>query len=77
MKRKMIALTAFMAVTLAGCGQIDEPLSTTNSNNQAATQIEVQTEKKTDAPAESTTNPQLNLNTTHFFPQKRCEHIKM
>ena len=58
MKRKMIALTAFMAVTLAGCGQIDEPLSTTNSNNQAATQIEVQTEKKTDAPAESTTEPE-------------------
>lgn len=55
MKRKMIALTAFMAVVLAGCGQIDEPLTTTNSNNQAAAQIEVQTASKTDAPTESTT----------------------
>lgn len=55
MKRKMIALTAFMAVALAGCGQIDEPLTTTNSNNQAAAQIEVQTASKTDAPTESTT----------------------
>ena len=56
MKRKMIALTAIMAVVLAGCGQIDEPLTTTNSNNQAAAQIEVQTASKTDAPVESTTD---------------------
>lgn len=55
MKRRIIALTAFMAVALAGCGQIDEPLTTTNSNNQAASQIEVQTASKTDAPVESTT----------------------
>ena len=57
MKRKMIALTAFMTVVLAGCGQIDEPLTTTNSNNQAATQVEVQTASRNDAPAESTTEP--------------------
>ena len=55
MKRRMIAITAFMAVALAGCGQIDEPLTTTNSNAQPAAQIEVQTASKTDAPAESTT----------------------
>ena len=38
MKRRMIAITAFMAVALAGCGQIDEPLTTTNSNDQPAAQ---------------------------------------
>ena len=54
MKRRMIAITAFMAVALAGCGQIDEPLTTTNSNAQPAAQIEVQTASKSDAPAEST-----------------------
>ena len=58
MKKRMIIITAFMAVALAGCGEIDEPLTTTNSNNQAAAQIEVQTESKTDASAESTTETQ-------------------
>ena len=57
MKRKMIALTVFMAFVLAGCGQIDELLTTTNSNNQAAAQIEVQTASRNDVPAESTTEP--------------------
>lgn len=63
MKRRIIALTAFMAVALAGCGQIDEPLTTTNSNNQAAAQIEVQTASKTDAPVESTSESEKTSTT--------------
>lgn len=49
MKRRIIALTAFMAVALAGCGQIDEPLTSVDGDNQPAAQIEIQTEKPTDA----------------------------
>ena len=49
MKRRFIAITAFMAVVLAGCGQIDEPLTTVDGDNQPAAQIEIQTEKPTDA----------------------------
>ena len=49
MKRRFIAITAFMAVVLAGCGQIDEPLTTVDGDNQPAAQIEIQTEKTTDA----------------------------
>ena len=63
MKRRMIAITAFMAVALAGCGQIDEPLTTTNSNDQPAALIEVQTASKSDAPAESTSEAE-NASTT-------------
>ena len=63
MKIRMIAITAFMAVALAGCGQIDEPLTTTNSNDQPAAQIEVQTASKSDAPAESTSETE-NTSTT-------------
>ena len=49
MKRRIIAITAFMAVALAGCGQIDEPLTSVDGDNQPAAQIEIQTEKPTDA----------------------------
>ena len=49
MKRRFIAITAFMAVILAGCGQIDEPLTTVDGDNQPTAQIEIQTEKTTDA----------------------------
>ena len=49
MKIRMIAITAFMAVALAGCGQIDEPLTSVDGDNQPAAQIEIQTEKPTDA----------------------------
>lgn len=69
MKRRMIAITAFMAVALAGCGQIDEPLTTTNSNAQPAAQIEVQTASKTDAPAESTSETE-NTSTTQKPKEK-------
>ena len=63
MKRRMIAITAFMAVALAGCGQIDEPLTTTNSNDQPAALIEVQTASKSDAPAESTSDAETTSTT--------------
>lgn len=68
MKIRMIAITAFMAVALAGCGQIDEPLTTTNSNAQPASQIEVKTASKIDAPAESISEAE-NTSTT----QKKTE----
>ena len=54
MKKKMIAITAFMAVVLAGCGQIDEPLTTVDGNNQSAAQIEIQTEEPTNAVSSET-----------------------
>ena len=63
MKKRMIAITAFMAVALAGCGQIDEPLTTTNSNDQPAALIEVQTASKSDAPAESTSEAEKTSTT--------------
>lgn len=63
MKRRMIAITVFMAVALAGCGQIDEPLTTTNSNDQPAALIEVQTASKSDAPAESTSEAETTSTT--------------
>ena len=63
MKRRFIAITAFMAVALAGCGQIDEPLTTTNSNDQPAALIEVQTASKSDAPAESTSEAETTSTT--------------
>ena len=69
MKRRMIAITAFMAVALTGCGQIDEPLTTTNSNDQPAAQIEVQTASKSDAPAESTSETE-NTSTTQKATEK-------
>lgn len=69
MKIRMIAITAFMAVALAGCGQIDEPLTTTNSNDQPAAQIEVQTASKSDAPAESTSEAE-NTSTTQKTTEK-------
>ena len=49
MKKRILAITAFMAVVLAGCGQIDEPLTSVDGDNQPAAQIEIQTEKPTDA----------------------------
>lgn len=63
MKKRILAITAFMAVVLAGCGQIDEPLTTTNSNDQPAALIEVQTASKSDAPAESTSEAETTSTT--------------
>ena len=48
MKKIKLAITAFMAVVLAGCGQINEPLTTTDSNDKPASKIEIQTEVHTD-----------------------------
>ena len=63
MKRRFIAITAFMAVILAGCGQIDEPLTTVEGDNQPAAQIEVQTASKSDAPAERTSETETTSTT--------------
>lgn len=73
MKIRMIAITAFMAVALAGCGQIDEPLTTTNSNAQPASQIEVQTASKNDAPAESTSETENTSTTQQTTEAKSTE----
>ena len=64
MKRRMIAITAFMAATLAGCGQINEPLATTNSNDQPAANIEIQTEIHTDAVTYETITETKRTSTT-------------
>ena len=48
MKKRILAITAFMAVALAGCGQINEPLTTTDSNDKPASKIEIQTEIHSD-----------------------------
>lgn len=63
MKRRMIAITAFMAVALAGCGQIDEPLTTVEGDNQPASKIEIQTEVHTD-PVTSGTITETEKTTT-------------
>jgi len=69
MKRRILAITAFMAVALAGCGQINEPLTTVEGDNQPAAQIEVQTASKSDAPAESTSEAE-NTSTTQKTTEK-------
>lgn len=53
MKRKLIALTAFLAVLLTGCGQMDEMASseTNHDTKSPAAQIEVQTEGLTETAA--------------------------
>ena len=63
MKKRILAITAFMAVALAGCGQINEPLTTVEGDNQPAAQIEVQTASKSDAPAESTSEAETTSTT--------------
>lgn len=69
MKRRMIAITAFMAVALAGCGQTGEQLTSMNSNAQPAAQIEVKTASKNAAPAESTSEAE-NTSTTQKTTEK-------
>ena len=69
MKKRILAITAFMAVVLAGCGQINEPLTTVEGDNQPAAQIEVQTASKSDAPAESTSEAE-NTSTTQKTTEK-------
>ena len=49
MKKRILAITAFMAVVLAGCGQINEPLTTTDSNDKPASKNEIQTKVHTDS----------------------------
>lgn len=53
MKKRFIVITAFLAVILAGCGQIDEPTTSAKNNkeNPSAAQIEVQTDVRTEEAA--------------------------
>ena len=57
MKKRMIAITAFIATVLVGCGQIDEVLNSANDSKEelTAAQIEVQTDIKTDVTTEMST----------------------
>ena len=79
MKRKFIALTAFLAVVLAGCGQIDEPTISLNDTKakSSATQIEIQTEDATTME----TSPVEKQNTTEATStiikaaESSCEQI--
>lgn len=64
MKKRILALTAFMAVALAGCGQINEPLTTTDSNDKPAAKIEIQTEVHTDAATSETITETEKTSTT-------------
>lgn len=77
MKRRMIAITSFIAVALAGCGQIDETLTTTNSNNQAGVRIEVQTASKTDAPVESTKETEKTITSQQTTVETGTENTSM
>ncbi len=77
MKRKFIAITAFMAAALAGCGQINEPLTVSDSDNQTASQVEVQTESyiasvNTEAVTEAITTSSVQL-TTEKMTEKATE----
>ena len=66
MKRRLIAITAFLAVMLAGCGQIEEPTTSANNDkdNQVAAQIEVQTEVITETTATTMETTSAEKNTT-------------
>lgn len=77
MKRKFIAITAFMAAALAGCGQINEPLTVSDSDNQTASQVDVQTESyiasvNTEAVTEAITVSSVQL-TTEKTTEKATE----
>lgn len=66
MKRRLIAITAFLAVMLAGCGQIEEPSYSANNDkdNQVAAQIEVQTKVITETSTTTTVTTSAEKNTT-------------
>lgn len=53
MKRRFIVITAFLAISLAGCGQIDESTTSAKNNkeNPSAARIEVQTDVRTEEEA--------------------------
>lgn len=75
MKRRMIAITAFMAAALAGCGQINESLATTNSNDHPAANIEMQTEIHTDAVTSETITETKKASTTQQTTEEKSTGI--
>lgn len=86
MKRRFIAITFILAVTLVGCGQIDEPTisAKNNKDNPNAAQTEVHTDVRTEETVtseiiyienqttiEATSEDMTNnISTTEEFPMK-------
>ena len=73
MKRKFIAITSFMAAALAGCGQINEPLSISDSDNQTASQVEVQTEKYIDSVTSESATEAITTSSVQLTTEKTTE----
>jgi len=73
MKRKFIAITAFMAAALAGCGQINESLTVSDSDNQTASQVEVQTEKYIDSVTTEAVTEAITVSSIQLTTEKTTE----
>lgn len=73
MKRKFIAITSFMAAALAGCGQINEPLTVSDSDNQTASQVEVQTEKYIDSVTSESATEAITTSSVQLTTEKTTE----
>lgn len=73
MKRKFIAITSFMAAALAGCGQINEPLTVSDSDNQTASQVEVQTEKYIDSVTSESATEAITTSYVQLTTEKTTE----
>ncbi len=73
MKRKFIAITSFMAAALAGCGQINEPLTVSDSDNQTALQVEVQTEKYIDSVTSESATEAITTSSVQLTTEKTTE----
>lgn len=73
MKRKFIAITAFMAAALAGCGQINEPLTVSDNDNKTASQVEVQTEKYIDSVTSESATEAITTSSVQLTTEKTTE----
>lgn len=73
MKRKFIAITSFMAAALAGCGQIDEPLTVSDNDNKTASQVEVQTEKYIDSVTSESVTEAITTSSVQLTTEKTTE----
>lgn len=73
MKRIFIAITSFMAAALAGCGQINEPLTVSDSDNQTASQVEVQTEKYIDSVTSESATEAITTSSVQLTTEKTTE----
>ncbi len=73
MKRKFIAITSFMAAALAGCGQINEPLTVSDNDNQTASQVEVQTERYIDSVTSESATEAITTSSVQLTTEKTTE----